>query len=171
MTNQWVPAERFGQIEVRPYEHGDQARNAISISEADLKLPTLVGGFVARNPDNHDDQWYIARDYFNKHYRIPVEPAEALKGVGGPMWIDDGEGNVVKIEPPSRQTIHEAGEISEEAWRNLNADAARYRWLRSADPMLPGVESELLPTLDGTALDDGIDAAMAAPPNRPAERT
>lgn len=72
----WIPAERIGQIEVREYVRGDQARHAISISEADLKLPTLVGGFVARNPDNHADQWYIARDYFNKHYRIPVDVSE-----------------------------------------------------------------------------------------------
>lgn len=72
-SNQWVPCERVGQIEVRPYVHGDQARHEISISEADLKLPTLVGGFIARNPDNHADQWYIARDYFNEHYCIPVE--------------------------------------------------------------------------------------------------
>jgi hypothetical protein len=75
----WIPAERVGQIEVREYVHGDQARHTISISEADLKLPTLVGGFVARNPDNHADQWYIARDYFNKHYRIPVETSGSLQ--------------------------------------------------------------------------------------------
>ncbi len=76
----WIPAERIGQIEVREYVHGDQARHTISISEADLKLLSLVGGFIARNPDNHADQWYIARDYFNKHYRIPVENKEQVYG-------------------------------------------------------------------------------------------
>lgn len=44
----------------------------------------------------------------------------------------------------------------------LEKDAGRYRWLRAADPMQRGVEPELLPTLDLTALDDGIDAAMSA---------
>lgn len=73
MTNPWIPCQRVGQIEVRPYIHGDQARHEISISEADLKLPTLVGGMIARNPDNHADQWYIAKAYFNKHYRVAVE--------------------------------------------------------------------------------------------------
>lgn len=42
---------------------------------------------------------------------------------------------------------------------DIARDAARYRWLRSADPSTANVE--LLPTLDLTALDDGIDAAMA----------
>lgn len=60
--------KRVGAIEARPYERGDQATHNISISEADLTLPTLVGGMVARNPDNHDDMWYIAAAYFAKHY-------------------------------------------------------------------------------------------------------
>lgn len=36
---------------------------------------------------------------------------------------------------------------------------ARYRWIRSADPVT--CDPELIPTLDGTALDVGIDAALA----------
>ena len=43
---------------------------------------------------------------------------------------------------------------------SIERDAARYRWLRSADPST--ANAELIPTLDLTALDDGIDAAMAA---------
>ena len=64
---------RLGSIEARPYEHGDQASGHISISEADLTLPTLKGGMVARNPDNHDDQWYIAPAYFAKHYGLAAD--------------------------------------------------------------------------------------------------
>lgn len=74
MTEQVPSKEKFrtykrvGAIEARPYERGDQATLNISISEADLTLPTLVGGMVARNPDNHKDMWYIAATYFAKHY-------------------------------------------------------------------------------------------------------
>ncbi len=43
--------------------------------------------------------------------------------------------------------------------QELEKDAARYRWIRNADPVT--CDPELIPTLDGTALDDGIDAALA----------
>lgn len=75
--------QRIGEIEARPYVRGDQATHDISISEADLKLPTLVGGMVARNPDNHNDMWYIAADYFAKHYAPAASPPEtSAKGEG-----------------------------------------------------------------------------------------
>jgi hypothetical protein len=71
--------QRIGEIEARPYVKGDQATHEISISEADMKLPTLVGGMVARNPDNHNDMWYIAAAYFAKHYAIATSapPSDA----------------------------------------------------------------------------------------------
>jgi hypothetical protein len=40
----------------------------ISVSPADRYRPSLVGGMVARNPDNHDDLWYIAPEFFHKNY-------------------------------------------------------------------------------------------------------
>lgn len=46
----------------------------------------------------------------------------------------------------------------------LQADATRYRWLRDADPMLPGVNEALIPTLQGELLDQGIDMTLAAEP-------
>jgi hypothetical protein len=90
-SNPWVPVERIGQLEVRPYVHGDQARHPnLSISDADLKLPTLVGGMIARNPDNHEDMWYIARDYFNKHYRIPVETSAPRSPIAWVVVAENG---------------------------------------------------------------------------------
>jgi hypothetical protein len=40
----------------------------ISVSDADLYLPSLEGGMIARNPDNHTDQWYINPTFFAKNY-------------------------------------------------------------------------------------------------------
>ena len=51
------------------------------------------------------------------------------------------------------------GERQVERFADALKNEARYRWIRSADPMT--CDPELLPTLDTTALDDGIDAALA----------
>lgn len=42
----------------------------VSISEPDKKLmqesPNIFAqGYIARNPKNHEDQWYVAKDYFD----------------------------------------------------------------------------------------------------------
>lgn len=76
--SEWKHYRRAGEIEARHWDaedeyafvNGDTGR--ISISPADRetgKVHGLHGGMVARNPDNHDDQWYIAPDFFAKHYK------------------------------------------------------------------------------------------------------
>lgn len=65
---------RIGRIEARPYIPGEDL-SRVSVSFEDSKRSTRDGGFIARNPDNHDDQWYIAPEYFAKHYgSAPAEP-------------------------------------------------------------------------------------------------
>ena len=43
-----------------------------SVSSEDDRLPIdeFVEGKIARNPDNHDDQWYVARKYFVENFEI-----------------------------------------------------------------------------------------------------
>lgn len=83
--------QRVGLIEARPWTSEDEYEfvkgntGRISISPADREsgaVGTLHGGYVARNPNNHDDQWYIAPEYFAKHYATtipaPQIPFDAL---------------------------------------------------------------------------------------------
>lgn len=49
----------------RPYVPGENL-DGVSVSKEDE--PARVGGFIARNPDNHTDRWYIGPEYFAKHY-------------------------------------------------------------------------------------------------------
>lgn len=61
---------RKGAIEARPYIEGEPRPFECSISEADLRNGSpKAGDMIARNPDNHDDQWLISADYFAKHYQ------------------------------------------------------------------------------------------------------
>lgn len=48
---------------MRPYIPGESL-DGVSVSAEDT--PEL-GGMIARNPDNHEDQWYVNHDYFEKN--------------------------------------------------------------------------------------------------------
>lgn len=59
--------------EMRPYVEGETLDSKVSISEADLKAGSpKVGDMIARNPKNHDDQWLVAKAYFEDN----LEPIE-----------------------------------------------------------------------------------------------
>ncbi len=65
--------KRKGSVEARPWTQEDESRwregsRQVSISAPDAILQTRVGGMVARNPDNHLDQWYINAGFFEKNY-------------------------------------------------------------------------------------------------------
>ena len=55
--------------EMRPWKKGDDLTN-VSVSKEDI---LEVGGMIARNPDNHNDQWYVAKDFFEKNYELADE--------------------------------------------------------------------------------------------------
>lgn len=50
--------------ELRPYVPGEDL-SAISVNAEDT--PEL-GGMIARNPKNHDDQWYVSKQWFADNY-------------------------------------------------------------------------------------------------------
>lgn len=57
---------RKGLAEMRPYLQGEDLTN-ISVSPEDTPAS---GGMIARNPDNHADQWYVAEAYFDKNFEL-----------------------------------------------------------------------------------------------------
>jgi len=63
----WAHYKRTGLSEMRPYVQGE---DLASISVSDEDAPE-EGGMIARNPDNHANQWYVAKEYFQKN----LEPA------------------------------------------------------------------------------------------------
>lgn len=68
--NEFKQYKRKGLSEMRLYVEGEDI-TTISVSDQDKLLPTLVGGYIARNPKNHQDLWYVAEKYFNDN----LEPA------------------------------------------------------------------------------------------------
>jgi len=64
---------RRSQIaELRPYVDGEVLSDRISISAPDKEAGSpKLGDMIARNPANHDDQWLVAKAYFEANF----EPA------------------------------------------------------------------------------------------------
>jgi len=59
--------------EMRPYVEGETLDGKVSISEVDLKAGSpKVGDMIARNPKKHEDQWLVAKTYFEDN----LEPIE-----------------------------------------------------------------------------------------------
>jgi len=63
--NEWKQYRRKGLSEMRPYVAGENTAS-VSISEADKQNGSPKDGdMIARNPKNHDDQWLVAKKYFD----------------------------------------------------------------------------------------------------------
>jgi len=66
--NKFKPYQRKAIAELRPVTEAECAgciASFISVSVADSDNgSTMIGDMIARNPENHNDQWLIAADYF-----------------------------------------------------------------------------------------------------------
>ena len=59
---------RKRNAELRPYVLGEDM-DGISISDADAKAGSpKAGDMIARNPEDHDDQWLVAAQYFADNF-------------------------------------------------------------------------------------------------------
>lgn len=56
---------RTNIAEMRPYIPGEDL-TSVSVSPTDNPISDL--GMIARNPKNHADQWYVARQYFEDNF-------------------------------------------------------------------------------------------------------
>ena len=63
----WAYYKRKGLSEMRPYLPGEDL-SGVSVNAEDTPEE---GGMIARNPENHKDQWYVAKAYFEQN----LEPA------------------------------------------------------------------------------------------------
>jgi len=70
MTNgQYKRYRRIQIAELRPYVVGEELNEQVSISAADRAAGSpKEGDMIARNPEDHDDQWLVAKDYFEANF-------------------------------------------------------------------------------------------------------
>ena len=60
MNSTWKKYRRTGLSEMRPYIPGEDLAG-ISVNKEDIPKD---GDMIARNPKNHEDQWLVAKAYF-----------------------------------------------------------------------------------------------------------
>lgn len=69
--SEWRRYKRKGVSEMRPYVVGEDLSNvSISLPDSEAGSPK-EGDMIARNPQNHADQWLVAQKYFEDN----LEPA------------------------------------------------------------------------------------------------
>jgi DNA-binding transcriptional regulator YiaG len=61
----WKKYNRTNVAEMRKYVPGEDLSN-ISVSKIDN--PIIDMGMIARNPENHEDKWYVAKEYFSNNF-------------------------------------------------------------------------------------------------------
>lgn len=86
---QFEQYKRVGLSEMRPVTSEEVANGCdatISISEADLTNGSpKPGDMIARNPLNHNDQWLVAKQYFEDNLTLVTEAEVTLSKSGKSM--------------------------------------------------------------------------------------
>ena len=69
MTSSFKQYRRKQIAELRPFMQGEILGVEVSVSSADAKAGSPhIGDMIARNPKNHDDQWLVAKQYFEDNF-------------------------------------------------------------------------------------------------------
>jgi hypothetical protein len=69
--------KRLSYVHLKPWVAGDDLTGA-SISDEDIKNGSPKDGdMIARNPENFNDKWLVASDYFKKNFEI-IEVADVI---------------------------------------------------------------------------------------------
>jgi predicted Fe-Mo cluster-binding NifX family protein len=67
--------------ELRPYVEGEDM-STVSIAQVDAEAGSpKAGDMIARNPKNHQDQWLVARQYFEDNFE--ALSAQSIRVRGG----------------------------------------------------------------------------------------
>ena len=66
--SEWIEYIKTAVQEMRPYIVGEDL-SEVSVNSEDAPEK---GGMIARNSENHKDQWYIAKAFFQKNYK-PID--------------------------------------------------------------------------------------------------
>jgi hypothetical protein len=102
-TEEFKQYRRKSISEMRPYVVGEVLEDIVSVSTADIVNGSpKEGDMIARNPKNHNDQWLVAKQYFEDNLEeiessqsAPEEPREQEKE--SHVFLIHKEGNTTRL--------------------------------------------------------------------------
>ena len=136
--------------EMRPYIVGELLSDKVSISQADMQNGSpKAGDMIARNPKNHDDQWLVAKEYFEDNLE-PIEENDCFHLLNRKVFLspiktiglknDDGYGGAHRSS-----FINRMGFKDGEAQHDFdNFQVIQFVQKNEDGTMIPGVQSEQL---------------------------
>lgn len=77
--------------EIRPYVKGEDL-TGISVTEG--IDPVKDKGYIARDPNNHEDQWYITKKFFKENFQ---EVSDEEEKIGLPPLEEDGAWKIISF--------------------------------------------------------------------------
>jgi len=118
--SEWKQYRRTNIAEMRPYMPGEDL-NEVSVSGVDD--PPNDHGMIARNPENHKDQWYVARAYFEANF-APQDAAQ-------PEPTDDERAEALNVifDGPPGPTAGRFVEVETDDGRSVRAG----EWIKRDD--------------------------------------
>ena len=93
MSVEFKQYKRKGLSEMIPFnEFVGQEMSSVSVSDQDKLLSNeeFSQGYIARNPKNHADMWYVAKKYFDDNLELADTPSPALQDAVKEFQIDFG---------------------------------------------------------------------------------
>ena len=119
----WLPHQKTAVQEMRPYVTGEDL-TGISVNAEDTPE---AGGMIARNSDNHKDQWYIGKAFYEKNYALVLEPQAEMD-----MTVTSG--------PDLAAKVSDVEVVGGDMWRVLcKASSKSQGWMKSSKAMeVPG---------------------------------
>ncbi len=114
--NSFKQYRRVSIAEMRPATEADRGDETISISQPDIAMGSpRTGDMIARNPENHDDRWLVAAEYFTANFA----PLASHPGKETSSRVSSIAANLIYTNPDSLTAAYHAGSIR---LRELAAD-------------------------------------------------
>lgn len=95
MSN-FIKHRRTNLAELMPYTGDSKELDNVEISTVD-KDHGLEGGWIARNPKNHEDKWFIAAEYYKNNF-ASIEDADQPERIQKTLHNSNASGASVNVK-------------------------------------------------------------------------
>lgn len=93
MEENYKQYQRRGLAEMRPYVLGEDL-TGVTINHTDV---LEEGGMIAKNPNDHNDKWYVSKKYFEDNFEL-APPITAIASIEKSLGNTDSNGAKANVK-------------------------------------------------------------------------